>query len=66
MEKLYTVSKNKHRASSQGGLESPGKTVSLVGFPTPENSPLPPSWREKEREREREMGTQVSGGARVL
>ena len=36
----------RHRASSQGGLESPGRRVSSAGFHAPENL-------ERERERER-------------
>ena len=39
----------RHRASSRGGLESPGRKVNSVGFHTPENLV-----RERERERERE------------
>jgi len=45
----------RHRAPSQGGLESPGRRVSLAGFHTPENQP------EGERERERKRQTERHG-----
>ena len=45
-----------HRASSQGGLESPGERVSSVGFHAP--------MRMKTERRTR--GIQVSRGARVF
>ena len=50
----------RHRASSQGGLESPGRKVSSAGFHAPENL-VRKREREKERERERkkDTGTQV-------
>ena len=55
---LYHLSR--HRASSQGGLESPGRKVSSAGFHAPENL-VRKREREKERERERkkDTGTQV-------
>ena len=46
----------RHGASSQGGLENPGKKVSLAGFHAPK--------RMKTERRTR--GTQVSSGARVF
>ena len=45
----------RHRAPSQGGLESPGRRVSLAGFHTPENQP------EGEREREKETNRKTRG-----
>ena len=45
-----------HRASSQGGLESPGKKVSSVGFHTP----------TRMKTERKTWGTQVSRGARVF
>ena len=47
----------RHRMSSQGGLENPGRKVSSAGLHAPKNQP--------ERER-RTRGTQVSSGTRVL
>ena len=46
----------RHRASSQGGLESLGKKVSSVGFHAP----------ERMKTERRTQGTQVSSGARVF
>ena len=46
----------RHRASSQGGLESPGRKVSSAGFHAPENL-VRKREREKERERERKKDT---------
>ena len=46
----------RHRASSQGGLESLGKKVSLVGFRA----------LERMKTERRTQGTQVSSGARVF
>ena len=46
----------RHRASSQGGLESPGKKESSVGFHTP----------KRMKTERRTQGTQVSSGARVF
>ena len=48
----------KHRASSRGGLESPGKKVSSAGFHAPENY-----LRERKKER---YGDPSSDGIRVL
>ena len=45
----------RHRASSQGGLESEGEKVSLEGFHTP----------KRIKTERRTGGTQVSSGARV-
>ena len=45
----------RHRASSQGGLESEGEKVSLAGFHTP----------KRIKTERRTGGTQVSSGARV-
>ena len=46
----------RHRASSQGGLESPGKNVSSVGFHAP----------KRMKTKRGTWGTQVSSGARVF
>ena len=43
----------RHRASSERGLESPGRKVSSAGFHAPENQPER-EIRERDRERERE------------
>ena len=43
----------RHRASSERGLESPGRKVSSAGFHVPENQPER-EIRERDRERERE------------
>ena len=51
----------RHRASSQGGLESPGRKVSSAGFHAPENLV-----RERGGKRKKDMGTQVSSGTKVL
>ena len=51
---LYRL--GRHRASSQGGLESPGNKVSLVGFHAPE--------RMKTERRTR--GPQVFSGTRIF
>ena len=49
----------RHRASSRGGLESPGRKVSSAGFHGPENL-------VRERERKKDAGTQVDSGTTVL
>ena len=46
----------RHRASSQGGLKSPGEKVSLVGFRV----------LMRMKPERRRWGTQVSSGARVF
>ena len=46
----------RHRASSQGGLESPGETVSSAGFHA----------QKRMKTERRTRGTQVSSGARVF
>ena len=46
----------RHRASSQGGLESPGMNVSSVGFHAP----------KRMKTKRGTWGTQVSSGARVF
>ena len=52
----------RHRASSPRGLESLGRKMNSEGLHAPGNQPE----REIERERKKDMGTQVSGGTRVL
>ena len=54
----------RHRASSERGLESPGRKVSSAGFHAPENQPERET--EKETEIKKDTGTQVSSGTRVL
>ena len=55
----------RHRAPSQEvlrGLGSPGRKMNSEGLRAPGNQPE----REIGRERKKDMGTQVSGGTRVL
>ena len=47
----------RHRAPSRGGLESPSRRVSSVGFHAPENQPEGGREREREGEREKERKT---------
>ena len=50
----------RHRAFSQGGLESPGRKVSSAGFHAPENLVRKREIeKERERERKKDTGTQV-------
>ena len=50
----------RHRASSQGDLESPGRKVSSAGFHAPENL-VRKRERERERERKRERERRTRG-----